>query len=294
VDILILGGTGMLGHALWYGLRERHTITATVRADLETLRRRCALFCLGGVQFVQLRDVLDLGALRATVERSSPEVVINAVGIVKQLPDAKNPVQSISINALFPHLLARECCRVGARLIQISTDCVFSGRKGGYTEADLPDPEDLYGRTKLLGEVEGLHSLTLRTSLVGRELRGAKGLLEWFLSQRGQVSGFRRAVFSGLTTYAFTQIIRSVIEDCPAFEGIYHVSSEPISKYHLLCRLKEALGLATDVVPDDAVVVNRSLNSTRFWNVTGLKAPGWDEMIAELARIVTAYAAWRF
>jgi len=228
-----------------------------------------------------------------TIERAfaaaRPAVVVNAIGIVKQRPEAADPIPSITVNALLPHRLAALCRPSGARLIHFSTDCVFSGRAGRYREDDEPDPIDLYGRSKLLGEVAGAGVLTLRTSIIGRELEHRTGLLEWFLRAGPRVGGYTRVVWSGVTTNRLAAIVAELVRARETIEGVLHVSSEPLSKYELLVRIRDAFGLATEIVPDPTPVSDRSLVSDRFWSRTGLKPPSWNDMLAELAEDAAMY-----
>lgn len=186
------------------------------------------------------------------------------------------------------------CDKRKVRIFHISTDCVFSGNKGNYVESDISDAYDLYGRTKFLGELTGENCLTIRTSIIGRQLTGASSIIEWFLSQKKQVRGYRKAIFSGLTTYALADIIRTLIEGHPTVDGLYHISSEPIDKYDLLCRVKRALNLDIDILPDDNVVIDRSLNSDRFKGLTHIYIPSWDEMIKDFAEMSPKYEKWRY
>jgi dTDP-4-dehydrorhamnose reductase len=232
----------------------------------------------------------DIGTVRRVLDERRPDVAENCVGVVKQLAEAKDPVTSISVNALFPHLLARECRGRGIRLIHVSTDCVFSGKQGRYKESDSSDASDLYGRTKFLGEVPGPGCLTLRTSIIGRELHGSHGLIEWFLSQQGKsVRGFRRAIFSGLTTRELSRVICRVIESHPDLEGLYHVAAEPISKFDLLHLVRDAYGLDITIEPDDSFACDRSLDGTRFRKAAGYVAPPWSEVIAAMHEDPTPY-----
>lgn len=219
------------------------------------------------------------------IGKLEPRVVVNALGIVKQVRDAERPVPAIRVNSLLPHELAEAAADVGARLVHISTDCVFSGGAPlgyRYTEEDAPGPLDLYGRSKLLGETDEGEALTLRTSIIGWELNRQSGLLEWLASQDGKtIGGFRHAIFSGLTTRALARVIRSVIEDARDLSGVYHVASKPISKLDLLLLLKQALGLSCEIEPHDQPVVNRALNGSRFSAATGIEVPSWEDMAAE-------------
>lgn len=280
--ILILGGDGMLGHQLLTHFRADHNVRVTLRQKLGAYER----FSLFNEQnSYDEVDAHDLDRLAWVIDDLHPQAVINGIGIVKQRFDAKELIPSIEINALFPHKLAALCERMQAGLVHVSTDCVFSGRKGNYTEQDLPDAEDLYGRTKFLGEVSKGRALTLRTSIIGLELNRKMGLLEWFLAQNGRIKGFRRAIFSGLTTAEMARVIERVFISHPGLSGLWHVASAPINKYELLRKLAAKLG-RTDlqIEPDDDFVCDRSLDGGRFEQATGYCAPSWDQMLDELAQ----------
>ena len=289
--VLILGASGMLGHKLWQVFRDRFETWGTVRSSYQEYARY-DLFnrerLLGGV------DASDISTVVRAFDKVQPHVVVNGTGIVKQSPAAKDPIVGIEVNSLFPHRLAAICQASGARLIHISTDCVFSGRKGMYSEEDVPDAEDLYGRSKLLGEISGPYCLTLRTSLIGRELESTSGLAEWFLSNRGRrVQGYANAIFSGFSTLALASIIADVIERHPDLSNIYHVSSEPISKYQLLCLLREAFEIPIEIEPIPHLNIDRSLDSHRFRSATGYVPLSWEAMVQAIAKDPTPYEAWR-
>lgn len=286
---LILGAAGMLGHKLWLTLRERGQTFATVRraasdyASLDLFEPRRLIDCC---------DAAADADLDRAFRRARPDIVYNCVGIVKQRNEARSAIQSITVNALLPHRLAARCAASGARLVQISTDCVFSGRRGMYTEDDPPDAIDLYGRSKLLGEVES-GALTIRTSMVGRELATAHGLVEWFMAQRGgAVRGFTRAVFSGFSTLELARVLADVPERFSALGGLWHVSADPISKCDLLALLNDAFRLGTRIEPDSSFECDRSLDSSRFRRLTGYAPPSWPSMVDEMARDATPYDTW--
>jgi dTDP-4-dehydrorhamnose reductase len=293
--ILILGGGGMLGHKAFQVLGERFDAYATFREDADECAERppfngaARSRLLGGV------DALDLDCVTHVLAEVKPDAVINCVGIVKQRDDAKRAVPSILVNALLPHQLADACAAGGIRLIHLSTDCVFSGTRGGYTEADYPDPVDLYGRTKLLGEIERPGCLTLRTSIIGWELSNRAGLLEWFASQRGRtVKGFRRAIYTGLSTAVLAHLLGDILLNRDDLTGLYHVVSSPINKHDLLLSLRNALGWQDiSIEPDEEFRCDRSLAGARFEAVTGWQAPAWEEMVAGLAAERPAYERWR-
>jgi dTDP-4-dehydrorhamnose reductase len=284
MKILILGGSGMLGHRLWLELSQSHETWATLRAAAELarhpafdLKRACA-----PVDVLRRDDLSQaLGAVR-------PDCVINCIGLIKQLH--QDPLAALELNAVLPHRLAHLCAAAGARLIHISTDCVFSGREGNYAETSPADADDLYGRTKFLGEVTtSAHCLTLRTSIIGRELKTRLGLIEWFLSQAGPVQGFRRAIYTGLTTDEMARAIRDYVLPHPQLHGLYQVASTPISKYDLLLLAREAFGRRITIQPSDSLICDRSLNGERFHQATGYAAPSWPQMLQTLAAYSTFY-----
>lgn len=280
---LILGGDGMLGHQLYRHLRTRHEVSVTLHRPFsayEPYRLFKADEVHAGIELQQS------DALMGVFARARPELVVNAAGVVKQRADAHDAILNITINALLPHRVAALCAASGARLVHISTDCVFSGLEGHYTEASTPDPRDSYGQSKLLGEVHARHCLTLRTSMIGPEISRKTGLLEWFLAQQGSIRGFRQAIFSGFTTLELSRIVERVAIHHPTAHGLYHVSAEPISKYDLLMMLHERLPGDVEIVPDDELRCDRSLDSSRFRAEFSYTPPAWEDMLDELARAI--------
>ena len=291
MKIIILGATGMLGHKLMQALADKFLITGTIRGDASDLSDHPVF---SGMKIIGNVRADILGSVQKAIDTTEPDVVINCIGIVKQLPAAQDPLQSISINALFPHQLAKICRQENIRMIHMSTDCVFSGRKGCYSEEDSPDAEDLYGKTKYLGEVDYPGCLTIRTSIIGRELETKHGLIEWFLSQEGKtVSGYKKAVFSGLTTLALSEIIAEILSDHSRLSGVYQVASEPISKYDILNLVKKTYDISIKIDPDETIINNRSLNLEKFKKETNIKIPSWEYMIEEMYRDPTPYATFR-
>jgi dTDP-4-dehydrorhamnose reductase len=224
-------------------------------------------------------DVENLASLNSLFAKSRPNVVINCIGVVKQLAESGDPLAVIPINSLLPHRLAQLCEVSGARLVHISTDCVFSGVKGMYTEADVSDATDLYGRSKYLGEVDYPHAVTLRTSIIGHELAGSQSLVGWFLAQQKSVKGFRRAIFSGLPTVELALVIRDYVIPRPELNGLYHVSANPINKYELLQLIANVYGKSVEIHSDDQLVIDRSLDSTKFRQATDYHPKEWSELI---------------
>lgn len=278
--IMILGASGMLGNAVlrYFACETDHETVGIIRSG----RSRRLLPESVQPYLVEGGDVEDVDALVRLFERCRPDVVINCVGLIKQFDDAKNPLAAIPINSVLPHRLAQLCALADARLIHLSTDCVFSGQKGLYVEDDLPDATDVYGRTKLLGEVDYPNALTLRTSIIGHELGSAHSLICWFLAQEGKVRGFARAVFSGLPTVEIARVIDRYVLGRPELSGLYHLSAEPIDKYTLLQLVATTYGKDIEVDEDQTFVIDRSLDSTRFREATGFLPDDWPTLIARM------------
>lgn len=278
--VLILGASGMLGNAMLRTLSQSETYevwgTARSASVLRHFDASLAQRILTGI------DVENADSLTAMLAEVRPSVVVNCIGLVKQLAQANDPLSALPINALLPHRLARLCGLLGARFVHISTDCVFNGRKGGYRESDPSDAEDLYGRSKYLGEVAYPHAITLRTSIIGHELSSAHGLVGWFLAQEGTIKGYRKAIFSGLPTVELARVVRDVVLLHPELSGLYHVAAQPIAKYDLLQLVRDTYGKDIDIEPDDRVAIDRSLNAERFQKATGYVAATWPELVARM------------
>jgi dTDP-4-dehydrorhamnose reductase len=287
--VLILGGNGMLGHQLCRVLPERMEVWATFR---DNPNRYAQFKLLPEEQAIENVSVQDIARLSEILDTLKPDAVVNAVGIVKQRDEAKQAITSIQINALFPHQLADLCIPRGIRVIQISTDCVFSGLRGHYTEIDVPDPVDLYGRTKLLGELNRPGCLTVRTSIIGWQLNTFSSLLSWFALQRNKhIKGYHKAIYSGFSTNVMAQLIGDILQTRPDLSGLYQVASEPISKYDLLVRLREFLGWDDIVIDsDDQFFCDRSLSGLHFSTATGWRPPTWEAMLQGLAMEWPRYA----
>jgi dTDP-4-dehydrorhamnose reductase len=281
-NVLVLGASGMLGNAVF-----RYFSRDTGFRTYGTVRQRTALRDFDASLHPQIIcgvDVLNPDWLARAFDATKPDVVINCVGLIKQLETANDPLEALPINALLPHRIARLCSLVGARMIHVSTDCVFAGKQGKYLESDQPDATDLYGRSKLLGEVDYPNAVTLRTSIVGHEFGRASALVDWFLCQTQSVKGFRKAVFSGLPTVELARVMKEFVLPRPELRGVYHVAAEPIAKFDLLTLVARAYGKAIEIVPDDSLVIDRSLNGTRFNEATGYAPPQWPALIDTMHR----------
>ncbi len=279
--VLILGGNGMLGHDLLVAYSDRHDVKVTLRNNLKEYDRYNLFTRENSFDGIDIRSTDNV---KSVLKKFSPDVVINATGIVKQRDDASSFIPSIEINALFPHKLNDICGEAGSRLIHMSTDCVFSGKKGNYTEDDFADADDLYGRSKFLGEVTSDNCITIRSSIIGLELQHKKSLIEWFLSQKGEIRGFRKAIYTGLTTMEMARVIERILLEYTGLNGIYHIASMPISKFDLLSELSRLLDRRDImIIPDDTFVCDRSLNAEYFRKLTGYLAPAWNNMLGELA-----------
>jgi dTDP-4-dehydrorhamnose reductase len=275
--ILILGASGMLGSTLlrYFILQSDVEVFGTSRSS-HSVRNLPA----DAQSHVKLNiDVENPDHLLRLFADLQPHVIINCVGIIKQLSGSDDPLNAIPINSLLPHRLAKLCSATGARLIHFSTDCVFSGTKGMYKEDDLADSADLYGRSKLMGEAQYSNVITLRTSLIGHELNSNNSLINWFLSQSGSVRGFRRAIFSGLPTIEISRVLRDFVLPNSGLCGLYHLSVDPINKFDLLRLVAQCYGKKIEIIPDDEPIIDRSLDSTRFRQATGFTPKPWNELV---------------
>ncbi len=280
--ILILGASGMIGHRMWATIGEEHEVIGVIR--------RSELGALSLIPGIGLSNAIlnveanDLSKITKVIQDTKPEVVLNCIGIVKQLKDSTDHLKSISLNSLFPHQLAKICMENNTRMIHFSSDCVFDGVRGDYKESDLPNAQDLYGKSKALGEVDYLKNVvTMRTSSIGREVYPHGGLVEWFLSNQGKaITGFEKAIYSGLPAHRLAKIISQQILTHPELSGILNISCEPINKLNLLEMIKDHFNLKIEIKKDDKVVLDRSLNYSQFSKLSGYQSPSWSEMMKDL------------
>lgn len=270
----------MLGHMIVKTLSKEFDLWVTTRRPFSELKKYGIFSRQNHLDRV---DCDDLESVSAAIFKCRPNIVVNCVGLVKQSPIGSSPVHAITANALFPHQLADICTRFKAKLIHVSTDCVFSGDKGMYAEDDHPDATDVYGRSKALGEVTGDGHLTLRTSIIGPELGTRQGLMEWFLNSKGPVNGYEHAKFSGVTTLEAAKVLAMLVRDYPGLTGLYHLASEPISKHQLLTLFNEVFDTKKEILPTPFPVIDRTLDPTMFKTATRYTAPSWRAMIEEVA-----------
>ena len=288
MKVLVIGGSGMLGHKLVQILSGKFDLWTTLRFDFSRYK---SFGIFDERKTVCGVDIENFTMVEKVVADLKPAVIINAVGIIKQLPSAKNVIKTLNVNSIFPHQLGEISNQIKARLITISTDCVFNGKKGNYAETDVSDAEDLYGKSKYLGEVTSENCLTLRTSIIGRELNTEHSLVEWFLRNNGKsVKGYTKAIYTGFPTLTIAGIIGDLIENQPQLQGLYHVSSEPISKYELLKLVKDAYRVNIEIEPFNEFEIDRSLDSSRFRAATGFQPVSWGEMIKRMAADHKIYA----
>ena len=278
MKVLILGATGMLGNAVFRVLSKEssYQVWATLRDPAWLVHFNQ----LEKNQLISNVDVLDIRRLEEILDEVKPNVIINCVGLIKQMYETNDPLTTLPINALFPHQLVRLCSKIGSRLIHVSTDCVFSGLTGMYREEDLSDAEDLYGKSKYIGELrDTVGAITLRTSIIGHELNSHYSLVNWFLSQHGTVKGYEKAVFSGLPSTELARIIMDYIIPRPDLHGLFHVSSNPINKHSLLSLIADIYHKDINIIKDDSLVIDRSLNSDKFKKATGYEPPNWPTLV---------------
>lgn len=277
MKILVCGTSGLIGSTVLRVLAAQSSLemfgTLRSRHALSFFPKGLTAHILTGI------ELTDPDTLNRLFSEIKPAIVINCTGLTKHLPGAEDPLTVLPVNTLLPHRLSKLCAITGARLIQISTDCIFSGKTGNYREDDPADAPDIYGRSKAMGEVTASHAITLRTSTIGHELDSAYGLLNWFLAQPDRCKGFRNAVFSGLPTVEFARIIRDLVIPRPELQGIYHVAAQPIAKFDLLHLIAGTYGKSITIDPDESFVIDRSLDATRFNQATGYTPPAWPELI---------------
>ena len=291
IRILIFGANGMLGHKLVQQFGPKFDVFGTIRGTFETVEKY-GIF--DQAKIIEEVSATDIASIEAAVQTAQPDVVINAIGIIKQVPSAKDVITTLEINSIFPHRLAEFGEKYGFRLITISTDCVFDGVRGFYNEEDTPNATDLYGKSKNLGEVTGPNCLTIRSSIIGRELDSSHSLIEWFLTKSGKtIKGFANAIYSGFPTIVFADIIASLIIDHKELSGLHHIAAEPINKFDLLTLVNKYFNAGVTLDRDEDFRIDRSLDGSRFANLTGFKPQPWEEMINRMAEDPTPYDSFR-
>ncbi len=282
MKILVFGANGMIGHQMWYKLNKEFPgqVYGTVRQSVQHYEQ----FKIFDLKYlIPNLDVTDFDKVLQVLDRVKPDVVLNCIGITLRKPEAKNLELCVEVNSLFPQRLDKWAAQHQKRLIHFSTDCVFAGSDGMYSETSIPDAQDIYGKTKFLGEVSGSHSLTLRCPIIGREIDGKTELVEWFLKQKNnKIKGYAKAIYSGITSAEMARQIILIIRKFSNLTGLYQISSEPISKYELLQLLNQISGLGVTIDKDEAYSTNKSLDSKKYRQVTGYVPPLWSAMLTEM------------
>lgn len=284
MNILVLGATGEIGHTICKTLLKNHSISALMRENnkLRSVNFFESILDESHCHFIE--DFKDFDLVENKIIKINPEIIVNCLGVIKHRKEcAEGITETAYINSDLPHLLAKTCIENNIRFIHLSTDCVFSGEKGNYKESDSPDPTDYYGKSKMLGEVNMPHALTLRTSFIGPALFHKTGLFEWIKQQKNKtINGYTNAIYSGLTTIAFSKILNKIIQDYPQLDGLLNISSDPISKFNLIQLINKKFQLNININPDNTFFCDRSLNSMVFRNKTNITIPSWNKMIDEL------------
>lgn len=290
--IFITGGGGTLGHKLWQVLPKKFPDTYVSIRRPKIYYEKCGLFNSRNV--LDDLDLRDFGRLKIVLNEMCPSVIVNCAGVTLRSREASDKLSNIAVNSLLPYMLAKWCTENRARLIHFSTVCVFDGKLGNYDEDSSPDARDLYGMTKMLGDVQVPCALTLRSSFIGREIFGGTELLEWFLAQKGKcINGFSKALFTGLTTNHLAELVGELIEKFPDLNGLYHVSSEMVSKFELLNLMKEAYKINITIDCDEKFECRRNLNGDRFIKATRFRCPSWRQMMFAMSSDQTPYDQWR-
>lgn len=280
--ILILGGNGMIGHKMYQIISKKYDDTwVTLRNGLNTYKYG---FIYNRNRVIDNIDLSNFVRIEVELNHLMPDVIINASGIT--IRRGVNAILSNSIitNSALPHFLNEWVVKHNKRLIHFSTDCVFSGRKGDYFENDFKDAYDNYGLTKSLGEVNNsANAITLRGSMIGRELENKTELLEWFLLQSfNTITGYSKVIYSGITTIQMAKIVQTLIESFPYLSGVFNVSSVPISKFMLLTLFENEFKIGSEIISDDSIVSNKNLISNKLYSILNIPIPNWDDMINQL------------
>ena len=280
MKVLVLGSNGLIGSTILRVLAEDSNLQ--VRGTIRSPHLKSFFPSELSNLLISNINLLHTDTLLNLMNSEKPDVVINAAGLTKHLPGSDDALQALPMNAMLPHRLVEVCNLINARLVHISTDCVFKGDRGMYSELDIPDAPDLYGRSKALGEIDNEHHITIRTSTIGHELNTGYGLLNWFLAQGESCKGYRKAVFSGLPTVVLAEVLRDYVINNNSLVGLFNLAANPINKYDLLNLIAEVYNKSIEVKVDEEVVIDRSLDSEKFSNATGYQAPGWPELIQKM------------
>jgi dTDP-4-dehydrorhamnose reductase len=287
MKILVLGATGMLGYQIFkfFSSEVSYDVYGTVRLKKNAQSFETFNAFKDGGKIIFDFDVSNFESIISLVDRLKPDLIINSIAYTNKDNKPNDFFMMTLINSFFPKKLSELCLNLKIRMIHFSTDAIFNGNKAPYSEDDIPDFLDFYGLTKYLGEVDKNHFVvTIRTSMIGHETekKNSKNIVNWFLSQNEEVKGFSKYIFSGLTTLEISKIIKNYIIPNKQLYGIYHVSSKPISKFDLLRLISSLYNKTIKIVPDSSVIINRSLDSSRFYLATGYKAPEWDVLINQM------------
>ena len=282
MKLLILGSNGLLGNTLTkYFFEKNNYETFGFLRDSSKLK---FFKSEHNSRLIIIQDILNINDLRRKIKELMPDVIINCIGQTNKIKgqNLNNIENYINLNSLFPFRLKEICSEIKSRLIHFSSDCVFSGTNGFYSEKDNPDPTDIYGKSKLLGELDNENIITIRKSVIGHELDSKKGLLEWFLNHEGIVEGYKEAIFSGLTVLELARIIDMYILPNKDIKGIIHLSGDPISKYDLLKIIANQYNKIINIEPNEDIKIDRSLNSDHFKNLTGYKSEPWPLLVKSM------------
>jgi len=283
MKIVILGAAGLIGHKLYQIMQAAgHDTYGLLHGKKSAFPK---IDFLQTDLIIESVEVMDFDKLHGILHVIQPDVVLNCIGITKRKEEVNDPVQALGVNALFPHRLANLAKDMNFRVIHFSTDCVFNGEAGNYNEESNTTGEDAYGKTKALGEIRYPHTLTIRSSFIGRELAGKTELLEWLISENGNtIKGFTEAWYSGVSTIFMAKTVLDIVENYPNISDLHQLSTpEPISKYNLLCLARNAFKLDIEIIPDSSFEIKPTLDGTRLKNAINLSIPTWQDMMNELA-----------
>ena len=276
MKIFITGIDGMIGHKIAQSLSKEHTIIGSSRKNIKSEDlgiNDCELITHDFLK----DDILEI------LDKINPEIIVNCAGITIRRGINDNYDNTILLNSNLPHIIDDWTERNQSKLIHFSSDCVFSGKKGNYLDESIPDATDLYGLSKSRGEVKSKNTLTIRCSIIGREIFNHTELFEWIYSMRGkQIKGYNNVLYSGVTSIWMGRVLKKILKYHTELSGIYNISSEPITKYSLLNLINEHFKLGIEISRDNKIKSNKVLISKKFTEITDINPPNWDDLMTEL------------
>jgi len=283
LKILILGAGGMLGHKLYQTLSKTYDDVIPVFRKNKEHYHKFNLY--KPEKMIGNTDVTDQSKLLAVLNSVKPDIICNCIGKTTRKINSEDSQSVIYLNSFLPHFISKWSSENNSYFIHFSTDCVFSGKNGPYKPNDFRDSRDLYGLSKILGETNSKYGLTIRTSIVGREIENQTEFFEWIFSSKNKsVSGYKNVFYSGVTTNYLSEVVAQLITKDSKSHGLLQVASPPISKLNLIKKVNSLFGLGMKINTDASKVSNKILSPVKFTITSGIKTQTWDEMLNTLKK----------